>query len=207
MSTAVVTATGAETGEIADTRRQRRELIPSPVLAMAIFLFTEVMLFAGLISSYIVLRGQAAEWPPFDQPRLPVLATAAITLLLLGSGFTMWRSVPALTSGNERAFRRLMAITFGLGAAFVLLQGAEWAVLVSYGLTSSSSLYGSLFYTLVGCHAVHVVVALIALGVIARRARNGRYTAANHAGLRAMRMYWTFVVVVWPPLYALVYLW
>lgn len=186
--------------------RRSREVIPSPVLAMAIFLFTEIMIFCGLISVYIVLRGDA-EWPPLGQPRLPVVATAGNTLLLLASGVTMVRAVKALAAGDSRGAQRMMGLTLLLGAAFVLIQGAEWVSLVRYGLTSSSSLYGSLFYTLVGCHAVHVVVALIALVAISRATGRGRYTPHSYAGLRAMRMYWLFVVAVWPPLYVLVYLW
>ena len=187
--------------------RDRRAIVPSPILAMAIFLFAEVMFFCGLLCAYAVLRSQAGEWPPADQPRLPVLATGFNTLVLLLSGVTMWRSVGALASGNGVGFRRLVLATLILGTAFVLAQGSEWVSLIGFGLTSSSSLYGSLFYIVVGCHAVHVIAALIALACTWLAVRRGRYTAANHAGLRAMRMYWLFVVLVWPPLYGLVYLW
>jgi heme/copper-type cytochrome/quinol oxidase subunit 3 len=89
----------------------------------------------------------------------------------------------------------------------LVLQGTEWVKLVRYGLTSSSSLYGSLFYTLVGCHALHVLAALFALAWVLHAARSGRYGSDNLDALLGMRLYWVFVVAVWPLLYALVYLW
>lgn len=187
--------------------RRAQAPVPSPVLATLLFLLTEVMLFCGLISAHVVLRAQAGPWPPAGQPRLPVETTALNTLVLLVSGVFAWRSVSAVAGGELRRFRRRLAAAFGLGATFLVLQGAEWVQLVGHGLTSSSSLYGSLFYTLVGCHALHVAAALVVLAVVLARAFSGRYGPDDHAGVVAMRLYWTFVVAVWPPLYALVYLW
>jgi len=186
---------------------RRQPLVPSPVLAMMIFIFTEIMFFCALISAFIVLRGQASVWPPLDQPRLPVWGTGVISIALLYSGKTMLRGTQSLATGDVPRAERLVKLTFALGTLFVLLQGAEWVALVRYGLTSSSSLYGSLFYTLVGCHALHVIAALGGLLYIIRGFSLGRYTVEQHDGVRAMRMFWIFVVAVWPPLYGLVYLW
>ena len=66
----------------------------------------------------------------------------------------MWKTVDAARRDDQRTLRRLLWSAFALGAAFVTVQGAEWASLINYGLTTASSLYGSLFYTLIGCHAV-----------------------------------------------------
>lgn len=187
----------------------RRPVVPSPVLAVALFLFSEVMLFAGLVSAHVVLRGQAGPWPPAGQPRLPVGVTGVNTLLLLLSGVAMWRAVPALRTGNRPQLRAALATAFALGTAFVAVQGYEWVRLVGYGLTRSSSLYGSLFYTLVGAHGLHVLGALAALAVVSKSAWSSTAPAAAGAvdRLSAMRLYWLFVVGIWPPLYALVYLW
>jgi cytochrome c oxidase subunit 3 len=70
----------------------------------------------------------------------------------------------------------------------------------------SSSLYGGTFYTLIGCHALHVLVAVIALLVTLLRALKGHYSKNNHTGVELCRVYWFFVVGIWPVLYALVYL-
>ncbi len=188
-------------------RPKRRELIPSPVLGMLLYLFTEVMLFGGLVSGYIVLRSQNGSWPPYGQPRLPVEVTGFNTLLLLLSGITMWAAVRACARADSVKFKRLLAVTLALGCAFLAIQGYEWASLISFGLTSSSSLYGSLFYTVVGAHGLHVLVAIAALAVVMWRAGRGRYDAENHVGLVAMSLYWLFVVAIWPPLYGVIYLW
>ncbi len=190
-----------------NTEAGRTPVIPSPVLGMALFLFTEVMLFCGLISAYLVLRAQAGAWPPADQPRLPILLTAFNTVLLLWSGRAMWRSVPLLQGADPVGARRALLVALTLGAAFLAIQGYEWVSLISYGLSSSESLYGALFYTLVGCHALHVAVALGVVAWVLRRASRGPWGAEQVGGLRAVRMYWLFVVAIWPPLYVMVYLW
>ena len=179
-------------------------LVPSGTLAMALFIATEVMFFAGLVSAFLVLRAEALVWPPTGQPRLPVGVTGLNTAVLLASGWTMQRSVVALRARGRPG--RWLDATAALGALFLLLQGAEWARLVGFGLTTTSSLYGGIFYTLVGAHALHVVAALAVLGVVAARARRGRYRAGEPGGLELCRMYWIFVVAVWPVLYVLVYL-
>ena len=185
----------------------RQPLVPNALLGTIIFVAAEVMIFCGLISAYVVLREQAGPWPPPNQPRLPVMATAFNTALLVLSGVTMWRCVTARMRSRHRQATRLLTITFILGVSFVVLQGLEWVSLLRFGLTARSSLYGGLFYTLVGCHAVHVTAALIVLGVYLRRATRAQHGPLSADGLRALRAYWMFVVAVWPPLYGLVYLW
>ncbi len=109
-------------------------------LAMALFLFTEAMVFCGLISSYLVLRGQTLEWPPAGQPRLPLMVTALNTLVLGASGWSMWQTLNAVRAGQGRRCRRLLITTLLLGGLFVVIQGAEWIKLIEHGLTVSSSI-------------------------------------------------------------------
>lgn len=182
----------------------QRPLVPSGLLGMAIFVATETMFFVGLISAFIVLRAEAIEWPPIDQPRLPVLVTGINTAILLLSGWTMHRALRAVRESREDLARWLTA-TGLLGAAFLAVQGSEWVRLIGYGLTTTSSLYGATFYTLVGVHALHVAVALVALLVTSARARQGAYDAGESTGLACCNVYWLFVVAVWPVLYLLVY--
>lgn len=172
--------------------------LPDAVLGMSVFLVTEVMLFCGLISAHIVLRGPAIIWPPMGQPRLPVAVTAVNTAFLFISGYIMLRAVAAY-SRDERLAKKLLGQTLALGALFVSVQGYEWARLISFGLTTRSGLYGALFYTLVGAHALHVIGAVAALSVVRARPTADR--------LAAMKLYWVFVVAVWPAIFGLVYLW
>jgi cytochrome c oxidase subunit III len=172
-------------------------------LATMFLIGSEIMFFAGLISAYLVLRVGAAQWPPPLQPRLPVIVTGLNTLVLLGSSLAMARiqrdRVPA------RVVRGLTATAI-LGVTFLTVQGYEWTQLVRYGLTMASSAYGATFYTLIGVHALHVVFALLWLGIVGAGARHGRFLEPRAAGLRACAMYWHFVVALWPVLYVTVYL-
>jgi heme/copper-type cytochrome/quinol oxidase subunit 3 len=183
-----------------------REVVPTGILGMALFIATEAMFFLGLISAFlVVLRAGALPWPPFDQPRLPVGITGINTAILLVSSWTMRRSVSALRL-REGSLVRWMGVTALHGAIFLSIQGVEWIRLVGFGLTTTSSLYGATFYMLVGIHGVHVASAVVALMIFLARAADGRYAAGDEARLMPMAMYWYFVVAIWPILYLLVYL-
>jgi len=170
------------------------------------FLGAEAMFFAGLIGAYLVFRVGATIWPPAFQPRLPIVVTGINTVILLASALTMRLAIAPVTRGDSSRLVRWLGVTALLGAIFLLVQGYEWLELIRFGLTVSSSVYGGLFYTLIGFHAVHVLGAMVWLAVVLVLARKGRYSKANHTGLQTCAMYWTFVVALWPILYGLVYL-
>ena len=93
-----------------------------------------------------------------------------------------------------------------LGTIFLVVQGAEWVRLIGYGLDATSTTYGGTFYTLIGCHALHVLVGVAVLLAVLRGAIQGRYSSRARGTIEAGRLYWFFVVGVWPVLYVLVYL-
>jgi heme/copper-type cytochrome/quinol oxidase subunit 3 len=199
----VVPPTGGGDGDDHD-REPRRPGLENARLATMFFIAAEIMFFAGLISSYFVLRSGAAQWPPPLQPRLPILVTGLNTIVLVGSSLAMVRAQRARPDRGQLV--RGFAVTGALGLVFLLVQGYEWIRLVSYGLTMTSGAYGVTFYTLIGVHGVHVLGALVWLGIILEGVRRGRFVAAPAAGLRACGMYWHFVVALWPVLYVAVYL-
>lgn len=176
------------------------------IVGVAIFVATEVMFFGGLITGFLILRAGAMAWPPPGQPRLPLAATGVNTLVLIASGFSMHRALSAIRKDRRSELLRWLLVTALLGAVFLAVQGFEWLRLLRYGLTLTSGLYGATFYTLIGAHGLHVAGAMIALSVVFRRASAGRYSTARHGGVEACFIYWSFVVVLWPVLYALVYL-
>ncbi len=181
--------------------------IPSAVLGTMLFVFTEIMFFGGLISAYLVLRAAADAWPPADQPRLPVVVTGINSLILLASAVTVWRTKAAAVSGDRSALLQWLSVTLILGSTFIIIQGVEWARLISYGLTAESSMFGGVFYTVIGMHALHVLAAVLVLARVLLNAINNKYTSDSHDGILAMRLFWFFVVGIWPILYVLVYLW
>jgi cytochrome c oxidase subunit III len=173
-------------------------------LATMFLIAGEVMFFAGLVSAYFVLRMGAAQWPPPLQPRLPVLVTGLNTIVLLASSFALMRTLG--DRGDRARVVRGLVLTGALGVVFLLVQGYEWIHLVGYGLTMTSGAYGASFYTLIGVHGLHVVGALVWLGIVIAGVSRGRFLEPPAAGLRACGMYWHFVVALWPVLYVVVYL-
>ena len=173
---------------------------------MILFIVVEAMIFAGLISAFVTIKSSLQPWPPVDQPRYPVEATAINTALLLASGLTMllFRRLWRRNGEALNSLTLLLLATAFLGALFVALQGVEWARLINYGLTVTSSLYGSIFYVLIGFHGVHVLSAVSWLGITAGRAVAKKFPQGM-LSLEAVGIFWYFVVLVWPVLYGVVY--
>jgi cytochrome c oxidase subunit 3 len=177
-------------------------LVPNAVLGMLMFLFTEVMLFAGLISAHTITRASSpVGWPPPGQPRLPFEETALNTAALLLSGVAVFVAQRRLRRERQRAFPWLVA-GGALGAFFVGFQGVEWAGLIREGLTLTSSTHGAFFYLIVGLHALHAVAALAALAWAGVRLRRSLLPPSSFA---AVALFWYFVVGVWPVIYLRVY--
>jgi heme/copper-type cytochrome/quinol oxidase subunit 3 len=166
----------------------------------------DIMLFAGLLFAFWVLRLAAPAWPPPLQPRLPLGVTAFNTLILLASAAAMAAAVRGLRGRDRARLLRGLAAAALLGGFFLLIQGYEWSRLIGFGLTVTSGAYGGLFYTLIGAHAVHVVTALCWLGATLAMAWGGRFSATRAARVDACALYWYFVVALWPVLYVFVYL-
>ena len=182
----------------------RRGFADHALFGMAVFVFTEVMLFAGFLSAYLIVRNSVPPglWPPADQPRLPFERTALNTAALLASGVLVWIAHRVALRRGAAAARLPLSLGLVLGAMFVLLQGAEWASLLRQGLTLESSQVGAFFYLIIGTHALHAVCALGVLawcwvGLVTGRFRPARFGAAQ--------LLWYFVVLVWPVLWLVVY--
>lgn len=180
----------------------RTPVVPNGALGMLLFVMSEMMLFAGLISAFQIIKAAAVLWPPPGQPRLPVEATAFNSLVLLASAGFLYRAW-RIFQRDRRAAERPLLIAIGLGTFFVVFQGYEWVRLIGQGLTMTSSSMGSFFYLIVGLHALHVVVALGVLVYTWRKLHDGWIA---HNQLLAAQVLWYFVVALWPVLYAVVYL-
>lgn len=181
---------------------QRVPLLPNGVMGMLIFVCTEIMLFAGFISAFSIMRSSAMIWPPPGQPLLPAAETALNTIALLGSGVALFAAGRAHRRHAPTARRPLLAAVL-LGGFFVLGQGREWVSLLAAGLTLTSSALGSFFYVIVGLHALHAIVAIGFVAHCYRRLVRGWLPPET---LGAAAILWYFVVAVWPVLYWRLYL-
>ncbi|MFQ5665703.1 MAG: heme-copper oxidase subunit III [Candidatus Binatia bacterium] len=184
----------------------RQPPVSNAQLGVAIFIAFETMIFVGLVSAYIVLRGKSFAWPPPDLPRLPLAVTWVNSAMLVCSALTMRRAAAAIQRDDQRGMQTALVATAVLGGGFLGVQGTEWARLIRQGLTLASSTYGATFYTLIGLHALHVVGAVLwLLGVVVIAQRHG-YSAERHGGLTLCAMYWYFVCALWVLLFGIVYL-
>ena len=172
---------------------------------MLFFVAAEAMFFAGLIAAYWVIRANLPVWPPVGQPRLPVLVTGINTALLLISGLAMWETLRAARKGCQSCVIGALGLAGLLGAVFLGIQGYEWARLIRFGLGTRENVYGGTFYLIVGAHGLHVFAGLLFLWVVLFKALRGRYEESRPQSLSLCRIYWTFVVLLWPILYAIIY--
>lgn len=184
---------------------RRTPIIANGVLGMMIFVFTEIMLFAGLVSAFVIAKADAGPaWPPPHQPRLPAGETAINTLALLASGVLLYLALRAQKeAANAKKTRRLLLTSILLGAFFVAFQGAEWVGLLGQGLTLTTSVHSSFFYMIVGTHGIHAVAAIIGMSWVYGQLVRGKMTRTM---LSTAAVFWYFVVGIWPLLYVQVYL-
>lgn len=168
---------------------------------MAIFVASETMLFMGFISAFNIVKAGSINWPPANQPRLPVEITGVNTLFLLLSGLCLFLSYKNFK--NSKSFEKTFLCSVLLGIIFIAIQGYEWMNLLGHGLTLTSSNYGGFFYLIIGSHAIHAFFALLLmLKVYFQR----RQPEKLKRGFLTIQVFWYFVVGMWPLLYVAVYL-
>jgi heme/copper-type cytochrome/quinol oxidase subunit 3 len=187
---------------------KNKKIASDGIIGMIFLLAAEAMFFAGLISAYIVNRAGAKVWPPYSQPRLPIEITALNTAILLSSAvmiFIFSKKFKADYNSTGTA-RKFLVLAILLGGIFVAVQGSEWIKLISYGLTTTSSLYGAFFYLIIGIHAIHAIAGLLILFYLYTILKNSDSFEESKNKITICSMYWYFVVGIWPLLYMLVYL-
>ena len=181
-------------------RPTRQELTAR--VGMVVFLGSWIMLFAGLLFTYGLVRSRAPVWPPLDQPRLPLLLPGINTVAIAASSAALVAAQRALRAGRQRSSGARLALAVLLGTLFLALQLVVWVALWRAGLLPSGGPYPSVFYGLTVLHALHVAVGLVALGLLAVRALAGR---ARRLAVDLWSMYWHAVGAVWVVLFASVY--
>jgi cytochrome c oxidase subunit 3 len=191
-----------------NTEIHERPPLSNARLGVLVLLGAETMLFSGLIGTFLVFRVGNVTWPPPSHIgiELPRLVTGINTALLLLSSYTMFQARRAIQKDRVKQLRSWLLITGVLGLLFLGVQGSEWVQLIHNGLTLQSGVYGGIFYVLIGCHAVHVLTAVIWLFIVFGMAIAGRFSAAGYVGVDTCTIYWIYVVALWPILYVLVYL-
>ena len=180
--------------------------ISSSLLGMVLFIASEVMFFGGLFGAYFTIRSAATQWPPEGTPHLETWYAAVLTAILVSSSVTMQFGVWAIRKNDSRRLILWLAVSLLLGLCFLTGQALEYANLIEEGMTLSSGVFGSTFYTLTGFHGAHVAGGAAFILIVLLRARSGQFTARYHDTVEMASYYWHFVDVVWLGLFSTIYL-
>jgi cytochrome c oxidase subunit 3 len=175
-----------------------RERLAINRLGLWLFILSDSFVFGGLLVSRFYLLGTQAR------PHLDQVVGFVVTAMLLTSSFFMNRAEIAMAHGDRKAFLRNTAITLVLGIAFLVgVVGVEWQI-APFGTADGAA--ASIFYTLTGFHAFHVLTGVIFLAVVLRNGARGLYSPEKHWAVEAAAVYWHFVDVVWIFFYPALYL-
>jgi cytochrome c oxidase subunit III len=180
--------------------------ISSSLLGMVLFIASEVMFFGGLFGAYFTIRSAAPRWPPEGTPHLTTWYAAVLTAILVSSSVTMQFGVWAIRRNDSRRLMLWLAVSLLLGLCFLAGQANEYRMLIEEGMTLSSGVFGSTFFTLTGFHGAHVAGGAAFILIVLLRARSGQFTARYHDTVEMASYYWHFVDVVWLGLFSTIYL-
>ncbi len=180
-------------------------------MLMWLFLGSDCLFFAALISTYLIYRGQSLVGPfPEDVFSIPV--TSVSTFALLMSSMSMVLAYSAINRGDMKAFRIWLLSTCMLGATFLGFQVFEFYDFSEHGLTPRTNLFGTTFFVLTGFHGAHVTVGVIWLlsifgySLIGGKKAERILTDREALSVDLAALYWHFVDIVWIVIFAVVYL-
>lgn len=172
------------------------------VVGMASFIIAESAIFTIFVVAYLFYLGKSLTGPtPRDVLEVPVF----YTICLLSSSVTIHVAGRRLERNESRAFLVFWLITIALGALFMFGTAQEWRRLIyEHGLTISTNLFGTTYYSLVGLHAFHVTVGLVMLSLVAWLSVAADIRRHSRR-VEVLSLYWHFVDVVWVVVFTVVY--
>ena len=172
-------------------------------VGMACLIVAEAAIFTIFVVAYLYYVGKSLSGPT---PREVLEAPIFFTICLLSSSLTIHFAGKALERGARAGFVALWLITIALGGAFLFGTGQEWHRLIyEHGLTISTNLFGTTYYSLVGLHAFHVIVGLILMAIVALFAVTGYVGREHSPRIGVLSLYWHFVDAVWIVVFTVVY--
>ena len=176
------------------TRPATRRSYSTAWWGMAVLILTEGMVFAILLASYFFLRAASTEWPlaGIEAPKLELVIP--FSFVLWGSSVPIFWAEASIRKGMVGRLKAGVFISFVMGAAFLAYTLYDFNEL-TFGWRDNA--YGSIFYTIVGLHALHVFIGLGMNLIVQAKAWLGRFDGGRHASAEVFFLYWHFVDVVW----------
>jgi len=171
---------------------------------MACLIIAESSIFTIFVVAYLFYIGKSLTGStPSEVLEVPIF----FTICLLSSSITIHFAGRALERNNRSVFLTLWSLTIVLGGLFLFGTGREWHRLIyDHGLTISTNLFGTTYYSLVGLHAFHVTAGLIMLSVVLIFGLAGRVGAEQSRRIDVLSLYWHFVDAVWIVVFTVVYI-
>ncbi len=168
---------------------------------MTLFQISWILVFVCLVVVYFQMRSGFVVWPPVGVQTAALLPGIAATLALFASTWLIWRGLKVARAGDIHALVQQWTIALALGAAFVVIAGAQWI------MVPVNNPYGTLFRVMVGYHLIHAVVIGAYMARVLHSARTGQLTTRDLWPAEAAAKLWYFVVIAWVlffiPLYLL----
>ena len=175
--------------------------MPTGKLAVWWVVGSEIVIFGGLLASYIMYRLADQEFAE-QAAHTNMWIGAFNTLVLLSSSLSAVLAHKAAVAGDGKRAAKLLWATIGGAFTFLIVKSFEWTNEIQHGFTLTSSTFWSFYYTAAGLHALHVLAgAIIMMFVAATAAKNMELHRVELIGI-----YWHFVDVVWIFLFPLLYI-
>jgi heme/copper-type cytochrome/quinol oxidase subunit 3 len=175
--------------------------MPTGKLAIWWVVASEIVIFGGLLGSYIMHRLAHDAWAE-QAAHTNTWIGATNTLVLLTSSLTAVLAHQAAEQGNGPKAAKLLWATIGGATTFVVIKAFEWTIEISAGYTITSSTFWSFYYTAAGLHALHVIAGAIIMVIVAAAAKKN----LELHRVELIGIYWHFVDVVWIFLFPLLYI-
>ena len=175
--------------------------LPTGRLAVWWVVASEVVIFGGLLASYIMHRLAHDAWS-VQAANTNMWIGAFNTWVLLTSSLFAVLGHKAAESGDGPKAAKFIGYTMLGGATFIAVKAYEWTVEITHGFTITSSTFWSFYYTAAGLHALHVIAGVVIMGIIANDARKN----LELHRVELIGIYWHFVDIVWIFLFPLLYI-
>jgi cytochrome c oxidase subunit 3 len=196
-----------------DTPEQQQE---ASRLGIWAFLATEIMFFGGLFVGYIVYRQAFPHSFAAASRHTNLLLGTLNTAILLTSSLTMALAVHAAEQGARKPLLRNLGWTLFLALSFLAVKAMEYREDFHEHLIPGPSfsphgepheeMFFYFYWAMTGLHALHVLIGIGLLSVMAVMAGRGKFNAQYHTPVEVSGLYWHFVDIVWIYLYPLLYL-
>jgi cytochrome c oxidase subunit III len=161
---------------------------------MVTLITTESMVFVILLGAYFFLRASSTAWPLGGIAPPELRLAVPFSFVLWGSSLPIFYAESAIRKGSQRGLRAGLLVSGCMGAAFLLYTAKDFHDL-TFGWRDNA--YASIFYLVVGLHALHVFVGLCMNVVVQVKAGQGKFDATHHTTVEVFSLYWHFVDAVW----------